>query len=518
LGWDKTFNEKKSPTMIDIIKILKERKKIIVLLILLLGVVVRAYYLLAPFVDSLVITPDESVYGLQALHFLKGDPTVFYWAQPYTGTPSAIISSILFWIFSPSVILLKIVPFICSIAFIFTNYLLAKSVFKSEKMALLTLFISAIGSPFWNNWSSRAGSGYPEASLLGNIILLLAIQKFWNDDNKGLLKTFLIGLFCGFGFWIQPTIVYYAIPVLVFLLLWFFRNRVGIMGGLRDLGVFSTGAIIGMAPVIYHNLVNPAATTTAALIKTPWGEKDAFLGLVTKSFPILLGTRTSWSEIDFFLPLAITVWSIFAFSLGWFSIGIVRGIRRDWRNLGAECLLAAVFLTTVAVFCLSGSFGQLVLEPRYVLALYSFIPLVIAFFVSKWRVLTYLAILIFFLNFLVGIFSAPPFSFTNPYKLDKIISYLESNNLLFVRSDAELAHRLMFLSNEKIIASVSEGGMMAQRRREYEDLVKSATKQETAYVFRNSSKILPGLFKQIQNEGYQKVFEDSEISVFVFGK
>jgi len=119
---------------------------------------------------------------------------------------------------------------------------------------------------------------------------------------------------------------------------------------------------------------------------------------------------------------------------------------------------------------------------------------------------------------LVGIFSAPPFSFTNPYKLDKIISYLESNNLLFVRSDAELAHRLMFLSNEKIIASVSEGGMMAQRRREYEDLVKSATKQETAYVFRNSSKILPGLFKQIQNEGYQKVFEDSEISVFVFGK
>lgn len=517
MGWGTIINEKKNLKMINIRNLIKENTKMIVILLLLLGVIVRAYYLLAPFGNSLVITPDESVYGLQALHFLKGDPTVFYWAQPYTGTPSAIISAILFWIFSPSVILLKIVPFVCSIAFIFTNYLLAKSIFKSEKIALLTLFISALGSPFWNNWSSRAGTGYPEATLLGNIILLLAIQKFWVDEKFKIWKTFLIGLLCGLGFWIQPTIVYYALPVLGFLFIWLVNKKLGVVGGLREVGILIAGSILGALPVIYHNVVNPNSTTAVALVKTPWGEKDAFLGLVTKAFPILLGTRTSWSTTDFFLPLAVIVWALFTFSFGWFLVKIIRGIRgigRGWGNWGAEYLLFAVFLSTVAVFCLSGSFGQLALEPRYVLALYSFIPLVIAFFVSKRRILTYSAILILSLNFLAGLFSAPPSSFTNPYKLDKVISYLEDNHLYFVKSDAELAHRLMFLSNEKIIASVSEGGMMAQRRQEYEVTVRGAKKQDTAYVFRNSSKILPGMLKEIQNTGYEKAFEDSEISIF----
>ena len=71
--------------------------KIIVISLILIGALIRLWYFLEPFRYSVTITPDESVYGLQALHILKGDLSTFYWAQPYTGTFSAYLSAVLFF-------------------------------------------------------------------------------------------------------------------------------------------------------------------------------------------------------------------------------------------------------------------------------------------------------------------------------------------------------------------------------------------------------------------------------------
>lgn len=500
----------------------------LVALLLIFGAAIRLWYFLAPLSKSMSITPDEAVYGLQALRILKGEPTVFYWAQPYTGTPSAFVSAFLFLIFGVSSIALKIVPFLCSLAFLYTSYLLAKKVFGSEKIGVIALFISALGTPFWNNWSSRAGSGYPEVCLAGNILLLLVISIIGEDkecgrgDYEGAIgsrgyKYFLLGLLIGFGFWVQPTIVYYAIPAL--LALGYRRvieGKEGIRRGIGEIGAVVAGAVVGGAPVIYHNIANPSVTTQA-LVKVPWGEKDAFIGLVAKAFPIILGTRTSWSIEDFFAPLAVIIWLTFACALGFWVAGVTRGIRGKREGWEKTALVLGVFLTTIVVFCLSGSFSQLFLEPRYVYALYSVIPLILAYFIREvgiGRIGQMGIISLILVNFAVGVVKAPPASFVDSYKLDRLIVYLESKEIKYARTDGELAHRIMFLTGEKIIASVEEGGMMAQRYPKYNALVSKATTNKLAVVYRIGSKNASLLDDQADTLGFRKEVVDGKFVVY----
>ncbi|MCG2686452.1 hypothetical protein L6258_03770, partial [Candidatus Parcubacteria bacterium] len=232
--------------------------------IVLLGALVRGWYLFAPLKTSVTITPDEAVYGLQALHILRGEHSVFYWAQPYTGTFSAYLSAGLYWLLGMSRIALKVIPYLFSVGFVFLNYQLAQKVFGSRKVALAAGVLSALGTPFWNNWSSRAGSGYPEVVLVGNLVLLLVIKIVEQDSATGLatltqgpptsphgsavppersllpippqLESLLLGVLSGLGFWIQPTIVYYLVPAFAFLLLkkprqFFSRNLVWLVAG-----------------------------------------------------------------------------------------------------------------------------------------------------------------------------------------------------------------------------------------------------------------------------------------------
>jgi len=513
----------------------------LILLIVLLGAVIRGLYAFVPLTK---LSPDEATYGLGALHWLKGiDYPIFYYAQPYTGTLSAIISAGLMRLFGVYPLWLKVVPLLCSIAFIYTNYLLGKSMFavceagahtpsgrgrdRGETIGIVAALLTAFASPFFLNWSSRAGSGYPEMILLGNIILLLVLKIVYGNDRRSAESPvvespsravyFFLGFLGGLGFWVQPTIIYYALPALFVLWLWKPWLLFTLSGWLLVLGV-----ALGSAPVIYYNVVNNAATTSA-LFHDPWGVKQAASTFWTVGFPIVAGLRASWSTTDFFLPLSILIYLLYlvagiwllsglAFRLFWeetfgFVIAWGKRLLRFLRGSPSEFrvslwsqevarlvrpgwLIWGVLLTTWVVFSLSGQFGQFVIEPRYILSLYTVLPLLLANFLVKvpvpHRVVRYVLVGLVVFSQVVGVFiggkNTRPSTFLEQYSLKDLVAFLEEHNLAYVYSDEDICHRLIFETNERIICTPITEGFTTNRYPAYRGMVFNAPREQLAYV------------------------------------
>ena len=535
------------------------KKNWVILTILLVGGLLRVIYAFAP---TSQISPDESTYGLAALHWVKGtDFPIFYYAQPYTGTLSAIISAGLMAVFGITPFWLKIVPLLCSVAFVYTNYLLGKKIFKREAVGLLAALFTALCSPFFLNWSGRAGSGYPEMILIGNLSLLLILKILYPEVREAqdpvslrkrdrvLLVRYqnyaILGLLLGLGFWIQPSIVYYAVPVLLLLLLfkpWLFFTLPG--------WLLILGAVLGCSPVIYYNIVYHGATSSA-LFHDPWGIKNAASSFWTVGFPIIAGLRASWTTADFFKPLSILIylfyfaagyWLFFSLivkflwegTVGWSlsifkkSISFIFCLAHRLRSclskrpslvgtdesgsgvaFGAKLvtrtslwsqelarlidpawLIWGVLFFTWLIFSLSGQFGQFVIEPRYILSLYTVLPLLAAGFIIKaslvFSAIRYFLILLVLASQLIGLAlggkNTRPDTFLNQYSLKPLINFLDSRDIGFVYADEEICHRLIFESNERIICTPITDCFTTNRYPAYKEMVINADKKNLAYV------------------------------------
>lgn len=476
--------------------------KLLVVFLIALGALIRLWYFLEPFAYSVNITPDESVYGLQALHILKGDFSIFYWAQPYTGTFSAFLSAGLFFFFGPGAWALKAVPYLFSVGFLALSYLLARRVFKDTGTPLLALAFAALGTPFWNNWASRAGSGYPEATMLGELMLILALGVLYQVEKRTLRPFFLIGLLAGLGFWVQPTIVYFLAPILLFSFLYdrrfFFKKHF--------LSVVA-GFVLGNLPVIYINLTGNSSTAGSLFHFSFRGLRRAVTGLLAEGLPVILGTRTSFSHTDFYTPFALIITLfffgsvIFVFTRRFSSL--LKSISDFKQHSRPIDLILALFIFTLLIFLLTERFNQFVIEPRYILALYSTIPLILAYSLRQvWKKspgLCVLLSLIFLVNFGLGLMKAPPKTFVDGYKLDKAIGALDRRGITLVNSDGALAHRLMFLTQEKIVASVREGGLMAARRPEYNQTVLDGPWEHKGYLFLKTNSDLDIMENEIRS-------------------
>lgn len=437
---------------------MKEKFKWLIIFLVMLAVILRLYYFVYPLGKSAEITVDEAVYGLQAIKISNGDRPVFYPAQDYTGSFSAYLSSLLFFLVGISPFTLKVIPFIFSIGTVVLIYLLAKRVFGNS-VAAFTLFICALGTPFWNNWSSRAGSGYVEATFFGVLILLLTI-RVTEDSLPTKTQTIyflLVGLFSGLGFWIQPTIIYFVFPVMVYLFV-FLRKRFLIF-----LVFFALGFLVGAGPVIYYNSLLKPSATSSALFKKPWGIRTSLIKLVVEGMPVLLGGRTANSRVDFNPLTSNFVYLLFISSLAYFA----RVISYGKKFIRPEGLIFLTLISTVGIFIVATPFNQFSIEPRYVFSLYSVIPIVLGVFLSKIsqisRYLVIFVLLVYSFNFVSGIVQAGPLSFLDSYKFKSLVYFLHQHKIEYAVATASLGHRVAFFSNGEIKTGVRGGGITEAR-------------------------------------------------------
>jgi hypothetical protein len=246
---------------------------------------------------------DEGTVGIMALHIAyRGAHPIFFYGQHYMGSLEAFLAAGLFRLFSPSLLLLRVVPLGLFTLALIGIYVLSRLLF-SRAWALVTLLLVSAGSGLAMANELRAIGGYPETLLFCALLMLcaswLALSYQPQAAKRTQIRRWLVyllwGLVAGLGMWtdmlIAPSIL--ASGLLLLLLCWRELWR-----PLTLLCLFA-GLCIGAFPLIYYNLHaapgqdslsvirslqgagNPTFHTPSALLQEVGSTVDVSLPLMT---------------------------------------------------------------------------------------------------------------------------------------------------------------------------------------------------------------------------------------------
>ena len=447
--------------------------RIYLIFIVVLGLLLRLYFLQH---NDFVIDSDEAIVGLMAKHILQGTRyPIFYYGQDYMGSMEGILTSLVFSLFGQSNVCLKVVPLLFSVLHIWLTYLIARH-FVSPRFSLLAAAFCAFGPNALILWSSKTRGGFIEIVALGSLCFLLAFKIL--DLKKFKSSLFLLTFLLGLGWWTNNQIVFYIVPMALFCGFYVFKNSTYLeFIKLALISVFSF--LIGSAPFWYANIfLEPQWATFKVLFG---GTENVnvisnFKGYLSDAIPMILGAKKFWTETDFFWGATV---------LGYLLI--VLAIFFSWRfssanNSRKKLSLILSFVFTVAlVFCFS-KFGWLSQAPRYLLPLYSVLPVLYAIaaaaifnFLGKQSSLLY-ALCVFLLQLYPlftanGMLEGTPFVFGGQ-RVEKdhtaLYKWLENEGYSYVDTNYWIGYRLAFETNERVKFQVF-GEPQTVRIKEYQE-------------------------------------------------
>jgi 4-amino-4-deoxy-L-arabinose transferase-like glycosyltransferase len=253
------------------------------------GLFVRLWLLSSTGVNS-----DEAIVGLMAKEALHGQLHTFYWGQQYGGLESFPLAG-LFWVFGVHAWLIRAVAGLFSVAACVLVWRLGRRMFGDG--VGVAAAVTAWVWPESDIRNSVQAFGFRGVVLVCGLVVLLAATRIDAGDERR-SEWALLGAGTGIGWWASPEILYFVVPAAPFVVLSIrdrHRRRSGVPPG--HVGVFLTTLVVGMAPWLYTNAHTGFASLRA---RTHYGPLDGTWFhrveiLFTKTFPIILGTRTMQS-------------------------------------------------------------------------------------------------------------------------------------------------------------------------------------------------------------------------------
>lgn len=380
--------------------------------ILAVGALLRCW-LLARGVPTL--SSDEAVTGLMALHFLHGQPAIYFWGQHYMGSLESLTAAPFILLLGTTPLALRLAPLLFSLASIATVYLLGARIYTT-RVGLVAALLLALGPVFYVLVTLRALGGYPETAFFGNVLLLLALHEAL-PQRRTSRHIALIGLLAGLALWTDLLVVPYIVALLAVFLM---QRRADLLRWPHGFALVG-GTLLGMLPAIAYSLTHGFSTVTQLLsLATVGSNGSSALGtvvwqhvtwFVTVSLPIFTGSALGGTQVAGYLPTdyahAATHapvyygWSLLVVALSVAALGVAacalarrrravsRGSEGSEGGLGAVargiCLSASqqgqvalllVCLVTGMAFLLSKE-PYIYAIPRYLLPLSSAIVLVV---------------------------------------------------------------------------------------------------------------------------------------------
>ena len=174
-----------------------------------------AYHTLG-FIDG-----DEALVGIQAQHILLGQFPTYFYNQPYMGSLEAYLMAIIFAVGGSSVWTLRAEPILLSLVVVWLTWRLAGVLADTAHLPLhakqwlmnIAALLAAIPPLYDTVLEMRMLGGYIEIFILMQLLLLSAL-RLTNRRAAGAsgrelaLRWGGIGLLVGFGFWVNPLIIY----------------------------------------------------------------------------------------------------------------------------------------------------------------------------------------------------------------------------------------------------------------------------------------------------------------------
>ncbi len=223
----KTFEENYRPLSLPGQRHLLSFLQSPLLFCLLIAVIVRVWLIVH---TNGVIAGDEAMVGLQAEHILRGEHPIYYYGQPYMGSLQMyLIAGILFFT-GPAVWAARIEPLLISLLLVtltwFFSAALAKGAHLSQPVKRLFMVVSTLVAAFAPLYDTveelRTTGGYIEAFTIMLWLLFCAyrLTQCWSNGASArelALRWAGIGFLIGFGFWIDPLIIYALVTIAIWI-------------------------------------------------------------------------------------------------------------------------------------------------------------------------------------------------------------------------------------------------------------------------------------------------------------
>jgi hypothetical protein len=239
----------------------------------LLGVGYRLILLLAEVPPA---NSDEATSGLVAMHVAQGrEFPLFFYGQHYMGALESYLAAPLFAAFGPSTLALRLPNLLLYAAFLALMWHLTRRLY-SPWLATFTVGLLALGSDRIVKNQLLAGGGYPEVIPAGALLVLLAVNLGVGAVRRRTLGYAGWGLVAGLTLWDDWLILPYVGAAGLLLLATGWRD----LRGRAGLGL-AAGLVVGLIPIVWHNLTAAPADRSLAIYTTlsgaelpaPWPDR-----------------------------------------------------------------------------------------------------------------------------------------------------------------------------------------------------------------------------------------------------
>jgi len=468
------------------------------------------------------VDSDAAVIGVMAKHIMeRGEHTIFQFHRPYTGGYSleAHLAAIAFWLFGISVESLKVVGLFLSLGAIVASYLFTYSCF-GRNLALVSTLLFTLATPLVQ-WNLQMRGAYLEAIIFTALIFTIMFKIIWGRKDTWRHHA-LFGLLSGLAWWNSEIIIPFLLTCFI---IWIFVDRRFFLR--ISFLVYIFCFLLGSSPTIYYNLTNNfqnikyvfgsmvmsqnvPASNISFLIWTL--DKFSFIKeVIADTLPRFFESDNEWS---YFRKISLSSWiqySIFLLALVRYILNFLSA--SQWINKKLAILL---FISLyLASYCFANPYGPNV--HRFLLLLYPYISIIIGELVidlyKRKEVLKYFGMIIMIFFVIVGEVTyianmdkhsewldqdykitkdkkrpiEPIFLKTKGETITQVISFLNSQGIKYVNTTFFIKYRLIFESNETIIASSEFFYPEGDSNPFYEDIVRGAGSHSMAIVLYDGS-------------------------------
>lgn len=505
---------------------------------------------------------DEAVMDLMAKHIVEhGEWTVFFYGQAYMGPVEAYLGAALMPIFGISTATVRLGLVLFFALFLIAMYYLTRLLYNKQ-LALATIGLLSLGSFDMFLHQLRAIGGYPEIVVFGAMLFLIASHLVLTAESeqqatnktaryRRWLLFALLGLLAGLAIWIDEIILPWIFTTVILLLL-FCRHELKHIAGVCALG----GLLLGALPLIIYNISAPAGhSSIEALAGLQHAGADVLvqqhipffrgiIGAILYAIPAITGFNPLCTpeSLPFFGPVTANMWSCTTtqgvWSLGyivlWCSAAYLAGrtVWQQWRQnhhsrltgeelrtytlQWARLLLLLSAMLTLFSYITSPS-AALVPGPtsRYLICTQIAIP---ALLWPLWngfrtrlskptsklrptllvRIAVLLLIEVMLLVGTVRTFNDMPNTQAAFQAENTLVHDLENIDATRVYTDYWTCYQLVFQSNEKILCTPLDDGLVPgqDRYKPYTLAVQSVS--QPFYVFSSNAPQVPELQQQLQ--------------------
>jgi hypothetical protein len=418
-------------------------KKYALPLILMLALLFRVFMLLTTLQP---IISDEAATGLMAQHIRHGARPLFDYGIRYHGPLESYLTAPLFAVFGMNRIVLRIVPLGFSIVFVGAIYWLGSKLY-GRTIGLMSALYAAVPPSMLTIWGLRAGAGYIVVLALGTMSLVLAADLRRKANAAKLLVLLLL---LALSFWVLYVTGYYIAALVLAAGIKIAWQRPSLSSTLSPRARIAGGALAAVAlfVVCYVLSLLPIMPSLA----------DSFhrlVGLVTLALPVLLGFWQPSVDPQFASQMAAQG-AIYALGIGLSAVMCLIVLWIGVQQLGRGDILLPLFIAvTVLLFATFFVVGRvsfvLLSEPRYLLPLYSAIPLAMLalFRLTQKTPRLRLALLggLLVLNLYSNLSIKPPL--VDRHRV--LVNWLDEHDVRHVYADYWTSYCLAFESQERIV-------------------------------------------------------------------